>query len=79
MGLHTGNVERYPIEGASRGARYFGAPLVRCARLMAAAHGGQVVLSQALVDLAADALPAHVTLQNLGEHRLKGDCCVQMG
>ena len=38
MGLHTGEVER-------QGAHYFGAPLYRCARLTAAAHGGQVVLS----------------------------------
>ena len=33
--------------GAAHGARYFGLPLVRCARLMATAHGGQVVLSAA--------------------------------
>src|SRR5262245_46378630 len=38
MGLHLGEVER-------RGAHYFGAPLYRCARLTATAHGGQVVLS----------------------------------
>src|SRR5262245_13532191 len=38
MGLHTGEVER-------QGAHYFGAPLYRCARLTATAHGGQVVLS----------------------------------
>ena len=35
MGVHLGEVER-------QGAHYFGAPLYRCARLMATAHGGQV-------------------------------------
>src|SRR5262245_3261900 len=39
MGLHTGEVER-------RGAHYFGPALYRCARLMATAHGDQVVLSE---------------------------------
>jgi class 3 adenylate cyclase len=50
MGLHTGEVE-------VQGAHYFGAPLYRCARLTAAAHGGQVLLSQATVALVQDALP----------------------
>ena len=37
-GCTPGEVER-------QGAHYFGAPLYRCARLTATAHGGQVVLS----------------------------------
>src|SRR5688572_9077908 len=40
MGLHTGAVEL-------QGEEYFGPPLHRAARLMDAAHGGQVVLSAA--------------------------------
>ena len=40
MGVHLGEVE-------AQGAHYFGAPLYRCARLMATAHGGQTVLSEA--------------------------------
>ena len=43
MGVHLGEVER-------QGAHYFGAPLYRCARLTATAHGGQVVLSAAVAD-----------------------------
>ena len=64
MGVHLGEVE-------AQGGHYFGAPLYRCARLTAAAHGGQVVLSQATVDLVQDALPAGAGLRDLGEHRLK--------
>jgi predicted ATPase len=64
MGLHVGEVERQE-------AHYFGAPLYRCARLMATAHGGQVVLSEAAAALVRDALPAGAGLLDLGEHRLK--------
>jgi predicted ATPase/class 3 adenylate cyclase len=64
VGVHLGEVE-------VQGAHYFGAPLYRCARLTAVAHGGQVVLSEAAVALARDALPAGAGLLDLGEHRLK--------
>jgi predicted ATPase/class 3 adenylate cyclase len=64
MGVHLGEVER-------QGAHYFGAPLYRCARLTAAAHGGQTVLSGAAAALVRDALPAGAGLLDLGEHRLK--------
>ena len=60
MGLHAGEVER-------QGAHYFGAPLYRCARLLATAHGGQTVLSQTTYDLVRDALPARAGLLDLGE------------
>jgi predicted ATPase/class 3 adenylate cyclase len=64
MGLHTG-------EADLQGGHYFGAPLYRCGRLMAAAHGGQVVLSAATQELVRDALPEGATLKDLGEHRLR--------
>lgn len=64
MGLHTGEVER-------QGRHYFGAPLYRCARLTAAAHGGQVVLSEAAAALVREALPDETSLRDLGDHRLK--------
>jgi hypothetical protein len=64
MGLHTGAVE-------AQGAHYFGAALYRCARLTEAAHGGQVVLSEATAALARDALPAGASLLDLGPHRLR--------
>jgi len=64
MALHTGEVER-------QGHHYFGAALYRCGRLMNAAHGGQVLLSTATVELVRDALPAAAGLRDLGEHRLR--------
>src|SRR5262245_46229356 len=50
---------------------YFGSPLNRAARLLAAAHGGQVLLSAAVWELVRDHLPLDVELRDLGEHRLK--------
>ena len=64
MGLHTG-------EAQSRGGDYFGPALNRAARLMAAAHGGQVLLSAAAVILVADQMPEGAEMRDLGEHRLK--------
>jgi class 3 adenylate cyclase len=64
MGLHTGEVER-------QDDHYFGAVLYRCARLTAAAHGEQVLLSSATAELVREALPADAGLRDLGEHRLK--------
>jgi class 3 adenylate cyclase len=64
MGLHTGEAE-------VQGAHYFGVPLYRCARLTAAAHGGQVVLSGATAELVRDGLPPETALRDLGAHRLK--------
>jgi predicted ATPase/class 3 adenylate cyclase/DNA-binding CsgD family transcriptional regulator len=65
MALHTGEAHLRD-EG-----NYFGQAVIRCARLRAIAHGGQVVLSRAAADLVADRLPEDATLQDLGTHRLK--------
>jgi predicted ATPase len=43
----------------------------RAARIAAAAHGGQVLISDAVRGLVAQDLPAGVALRDLGEHRLK--------
>ena len=63
-GLHRGAVER-------RDNDYFGPPVNRTARIMSAAHGGQILLSQAVVDSLGSRLPADVTLRDLGSVRLK--------
>ncbi|MGQ0466651.1 MAG: LuxR C-terminal-related transcriptional regulator, partial [Sporichthyaceae bacterium] len=63
--VHTGEVELRD-EG-----NYFGPAIIRCARIRAVAHGGQIVCSRATADLAADDLPAEVGLLDLGSHRLK--------
>jgi predicted ATPase len=64
MALHTGVAEE-------RNGDYFGPPLNRVARLMAAGHGGQTLLSGATQELTRDHLPEAVTLLDLGERRLK--------
>jgi class 3 adenylate cyclase len=64
MALHTGATEE-------RGGDYFGPPVNRVARLLSAAHGGQVLLSLPTYELVRDQLPAGVSIRDLGEHRLK--------
>jgi predicted ATPase/class 3 adenylate cyclase len=63
MGVHTGEVEE-------RDGNYFGPALNCAARLMGAAHGGQLVVSEVTAAL----LPRRDTwtLLDLGLHRLKG-------
>jgi predicted ATPase/class 3 adenylate cyclase len=51
---------------------YIGLPLSRAARLVAAAHGGQIVISLATEELVRERLPPGVELRDLGHHRLKG-------
>jgi class 3 adenylate cyclase len=64
MGLHTGHAE-------IRGGDYYGPSVNRAARVAAAAHGGQVLMSHATEELVRDALPANLELLDLGEHRLR--------
>ena len=64
MGLHTG-------EGVLGGDNYAGVDVNRAARIAAAGHGGQVVISDATRALVQSKLPDGVELRDLGEHRLK--------
>ena len=63
-GLHVGVVER-------RNDDLFGSPVNRAARVMKAAHGGQILLSQAVVDHVTARLPAQASLLDLGGVRLR--------
>jgi len=63
-GLHLGVVER-------RDGDLFGSPVNRAARIMSAAHGSQVLLSQAVVDQVRERLPPLVSLRDLGAVRLR--------
>ncbi len=63
-GIHVGMVER-------RDGDVFGAPVNRAARIQGAAHGGQVLVSQALHDNVGDRLPADFELRDLGAVRLR--------
>ena len=63
-GVHLGAVER-------RDDDYFGGPVNRASRIMSAAHGGQILLSKAVVDHVRKRLPPPSTLRDLGRMRLK--------
>ena len=64
MGLHTGE----PRVGEQR---YVGMGVHKAARIGAAGHGGQVLLSATTRELVEDELPPGVTIRDLGERRLK--------
>jgi class 3 adenylate cyclase len=64
MGLHTG-------EPTLTASGYVGLDVHRAARICAAGHGGQTLLSQITRALVEYDLPAGVSLRDLGEHRLK--------
>ena len=63
MGLHTG-------EPTATADGYVGLDMHRAARVAAAAHGAQVLLSQTTRDLLSETLDG-LTFRDLGDHRLK--------
>ena len=65
MGLHSGVAEM-------RNGDFFGASLNRAARIMSAANGEQILLSEATAELLRGQLPEGVTLREMGALRLKG-------
>jgi predicted ATPase len=64
VGIHVGTA-------VERDGDFFGPTLNRAARLMAAGHGGQVLLSEAAAALARPVLAEAVGLVDLGSHRLR--------
>ena len=64
MGIHSGEAEE-------RDGDYFGSTVNRVARLLAAAHGRQILVSSAAAMLAAERLDRGITLVDVGEHRLR--------
>ena len=65
IGLHTG-------EAQIAGDNYVGLEVHRAARIMAAAHGGQIIISEATRALVERSITDGVLLRDLGEHRLRG-------
>lgn len=64
IGIHTGSP-------TVRDGGYIGMDVHRAARIAGAAHGGQVVLSDATARLVTESLPQGVGLRDLGLHQLK--------
>jgi class 3 adenylate cyclase len=64
MGIHTGTPHVV-------GDHYVGLDVQRAARMAACGHGGQILLSDITRALVECELPAGVSLQDLGAHRLK--------
>lgn len=65
IALNTGTADE-------RDGDYFGPALNRVARLLALAHGGQILLSNVTAALVRGSLPADAKLVDLGEHELDG-------
>jgi class 3 adenylate cyclase len=66
IGIHTGQAQAQGYDYSTTHT------LNRVARVMSAAHGGQILVSQAVAELVRRALPAGVSLRDMGQHRLKG-------
>lgn len=64
MGIHSGEARRL-------GPGYVGLSLHETARIAAAGHGGQVLISETTAVLVRNALPDGLQLLDLGEHELK--------
>ena len=64
MGIHTG-------EPLKTGESFVGMDVHRAARICAAGHGGQILLSMTTHDLLRGTTLADATFRDLGEHRLK--------
>lgn len=64
IGLHSGEAER-------RGDDYFGLVVSSAARVMDAAHGGQVLISEATRAVLEPSVQRDIELMDLGAHRLK--------
>jgi class 3 adenylate cyclase len=65
IGISTG-------EASLEGGRYVGFAVHRAARISAAGHGGQILLSDDAVRAVEASAPANFTFRALGDHRLRG-------
>lgn len=70
MGMHTGEPIVQPDPASGR-TDYFGPVVNRAARVAAAGHGGQILLSESARNATRDT-PGDAIVTELGEHLLKG-------
>lgn len=64
IALHAGEVQRRDLDFA-------GVAVNRAARIRSVAHGGQIIASRTVVDLAGDALGDEIQALNMGWHRVR--------
>ncbi len=64
MAIHGGLTDE-------RNGDYYGTVVNRVARILATAHGGQVITSGTVADVARERLPPQASLRDLGSHRLR--------
>jgi class 3 adenylate cyclase len=65
MAIHTGQAER-------RDGTYAGPPLNRASRILAQAHGNEILVSHTTRDALVATLDGEVRFSDLGERRLRG-------
>lgn len=65
IAVHTGTAHL-------RGGDYFGTTVNRVARVLALAHGGQILITDVVAQLSQNHWPPHVDVLDLGPHRLRG-------
>ncbi|MEP7135675.1 MAG: tetratricopeptide repeat protein [Chloroflexota bacterium] len=70
MGIHTGEAEQ-TSDNPLLGGYASNQTLNRVARILSAAHGGQILLSLATTDLIKDSLSPNTELRDMGEHHLR--------
>ncbi|MFN2521109.1 MAG: adenylate/guanylate cyclase domain-containing protein [Candidatus Limnocylindria bacterium] len=68
IGMHTGEAT---LSRAEVESDYVGLDVHRAARIAAAGHGAQILLSETTRSLVQDNLPPNTNLRDLGDHRLK--------
>ncbi len=64
MGIHYGT-------STPRDGDYYGTEVNKAARVMSVGHGGQILITQAVLDASVQGLPGELSARNLGTHRLK--------
>jgi predicted ATPase/class 3 adenylate cyclase len=68
MGLHAGEADLDPESDEY----LISHTKNRVARIMSAGHGGQILISSAVMELLGEQLPQGILLKDMGEHYLKG-------